>query len=73
MNDPESETERRDASTTSTDQDQATYNPYDRDPPRCRRRCKDGTICDRLVPLAGVACHHHLDQDQPSSEQVADD
>lgn len=73
MDDTVSETERRDASTTRSGHDAATYNPYDRDPPRCRRRCEDGSICDHLVPLAGVACHHHVDQDRVSSEQVAGD
>lgn len=73
MNDTEYETRTDDGSTASTDPDGPTYNPYDGDPPRCHRRCKDGSICDRLVPLAGVACHHHMDQDRVSSTLVADD
>ncbi|QLG26658.1 hypothetical protein HUG10_03475 [Halorarum halophilum] len=73
MYDTAHQTRRSDEPTTSTDADGPTYNPYDGDPPRCHRQCKDGSVCDRLVPLAGVACHHHMGQDRISSNVVADD
>jgi hypothetical protein len=64
--------EDADESTLAGDGGSQVPNAGDDDRPQCRRRCKDGSVCEKVVPLPGTACRHHAGHEPVPPEPTSD-